>query len=128
MPAERLEANGNALSKEIKALDGVAHQLHEESAAKECTSDIVRQFAGHCRVLNSALETVSIPFRKEGEMLTVLRVTVLAHSGGVLKLQINLGSILEICSELRNLISHRIENSLAQFKTDLTLEFSLNQR
>jgi hypothetical protein len=53
---------------------------------------------------------------------------VLAHSNGTLKLQTNLGAILATCPEIKSLVSSQIGNSLAQFKGDLTLEFSLNQK
>ncbi|HEX8843671.1 MAG TPA: hypothetical protein VF791_03455 [Pyrinomonadaceae bacterium] len=89
--------------------------------------EIAARFAEYCRKLESALETVSIPFEKKRERLTALRATVLAHSNGMLKLQTNLGAILEICPDIKSLSSNQTENSLAQFKTDLTLEFSLNQ-
>ena len=65
------------------------------------------------------------PLPKKREMLTALRVIVLAHSKGTLKLQTNLGAILAICPAIKSLVSSQIGNSLAQFKTDLTLEFSL---
>jgi hypothetical protein len=78
--------------------------------------------------MDCALETVSISrFFLKG-MLTALRVTVLAHSNGTLKLQTNLGAILQTSPEIKSLSLAQIGNSLAQFKTDLTLEFSLNQK
>jgi hypothetical protein len=55
-------------------------------------------FADYCRKLDGALETVSIPFEKKREILTALRVTVLAHSNGTLKLQTNLGALVKIAS------------------------------
>jgi hypothetical protein len=58
-------------------------------------------------------------------MLTVLRVTVLAHSNGTLKLETSPGAILPTCPEIKSLVSSQIGNNSAQFKADLTLEFSL---
>jgi hypothetical protein len=104
MLAERLEANCKALSEEIKALDGVAAQLRSKLAAKERTKEIARQFADHCRAMDQAFETVSIPFEKKREMLTALRINVLAHSNGTLKLQTNLGAILQISSKIKSLV------------------------
>jgi hypothetical protein len=49
----------------------------------------------------------------------------LAHSQGGWKRQTNLGEFSEISPEIKSLVSAQIENSLDQFKTDLTLEFSL---
>jgi hypothetical protein len=108
MMAERLEADCKALSEEIRAYEGVADQLRAKLAAKERTREIARQFADYCRKLDGAFETVSIPFEKKREMLTVLRVTVLAHSNGTLKLQTNLGAILAICPEIKSLVSSQI--------------------
>lgn len=108
MMAERLEADCRALSEEIKAYEGVADQLRAKLAAKERTREIARQFADYCRKLDGAFETVSIPFEKKREMLTVLRVTVLAHSNGTLKLQTNLGAILAICPEIKSLVLSQI--------------------
>lgn len=105
MMAERLEADCKALSEEIRAYEGVADQLRAKLAAKERTREIARQFADYCRKLDGAFETVSIPFEKKREMLTVLRVNVLAHSNGTLKLQTNLGAILAICPEIKSLVS-----------------------
>ena len=104
MLAERLEADCKALSDEIKAYEGVADQLRSKLAAKERTREIAQQFADYCRKLDGAFETVSIPFEKKREMLTVLRVNVLAHSNGTLKLQTNLGAILAICPEIKSLV------------------------
>jgi len=106
--AERLEADCKALSEEIRAYDGVADQLRAKLAAKDRTREIARQFADYCRKLDGAFETVSIPFEKKREMLTVLRMTVLAHSNGTLKLQTNLGAILAIYPEIKSLVSSRI--------------------
>ncbi|HEY0323064.1 MAG TPA: hypothetical protein VGC66_19060 [Pyrinomonadaceae bacterium] len=39
---------------------------------------------------------MSIPFQKKHEVLTALRVIVLAHLNGTLKLQTNFGAILPI--------------------------------
>jgi len=108
MLAERLEADCKALSDEIKAYEGVADQLRSKLAAKERTREIAHQFADYCRKLDGAFETVSIPFEKKREMLTVLRVNVLAHSNGTLKLQTNLGAILAICPEIKSLVSSQI--------------------
>ena len=108
MMAERLEADCKALAEEIKAYEGVADQLRAKLAAKERTREIARQFADYCRRLDGAFETVSIPFEKKREMLTVLRVTVLTHSNGTPKLQTNLGAILSICPEIKSLVSSQI--------------------
>lgn len=108
MMAERLEVDCKALSEEIRAYEGVADQLRAKLAAKERTREIARQFADYCRKLEGAFETVSIPFEKKREMLTVLRLTVLAHSNGTLKLQTNLGAILAICPEIKSLVSSQI--------------------
>lgn len=105
--AERLEADCKALAEEIKAYEGVAAQLRAKRAAKERTKEIARQFADYCRKVDDAFETVSIPLEKKRGMLTVLRVTVLAHSNGTLKLQTNLGAILAICPEIKSLVSSR---------------------
>lgn len=86
----------------------MADQLRSKLAAKERTKEIARQFADYCRKLDGAFETVSIPFEKKREMLTVLRVTVLAHSNGTLKLQTNLGAILAICPEIKSLVLGQI--------------------
>jgi hypothetical protein len=123
--AERLEADCKTLAEEIRADEGVADQLRAKLAAKERTREIARQLADYCRKLDGAFETVSIPFEKKREMLTVLRVTVLVHLNGTFKLQTNLGAILSICPEIRSLVSTRTGNSSAQFKGDLTLEFAL---
>ena len=108
MLAERLEVDCKALSEEIRAYEGVADQLRAKLAAKERTGEIARQFADYCRRLDGAFETVSIPFEKKRERLTVLRVTVLAHSNGTLKLQTNHGAILAICPEIKSSVSSQI--------------------
>lgn len=72
MMAERLEADCKALSDEIKAYEGVADQLRSKLAAKERTREIAHEFADYCRKLDGAFRTVSIPFEKQREMLTVL--------------------------------------------------------
>jgi site-specific DNA recombinase len=107
MLAERLEANCRALSDEIKALEGVAEQLDAKLAAKERTKEITQQFAQYCRKMDRAFETVSFPFEKKKETLTALRVTVLAHSNGTLKLHTNLGAILQISPEIKSLVLTR---------------------
>lgn len=89
------------------AYEGVAAQLRTKLAAKERTRGIASQFADYCRKMENALETVSIPFEKKKEMLTALRVNVLAHSNGTLKLQTNLGAIIAISPEIRSLFSNR---------------------
>ena len=59
-------------------------------------------------------------------MLSAVRIKVLAHSNGVLKLQTNLGSLIEVTSpKTKSLALVQIGNNLVQFKGDLTLEFSL---
>ncbi len=123
--AERLEADCKALAEEIRAYEGVAAQLRAKLAAKERTREIARRFADNCRKLGGACETVSIPFGKQRELLTVLRVNVLAHSNCTLKSQTNLGAILAIRPEIKSSVSSRIGNSSAQFKTGLSLEFAL---
>ncbi len=60
------------------------------------TREIAHQFADYCRKLDGAFETVSIPFEKKREMLTVLRVSVIAYSNGTLKMQTNSGAVLVI--------------------------------
>jgi hypothetical protein len=57
--------------------------------------------------LDGAFETVCIPFEKQREMLTVLRVNVFAHSNGTLKLQTNLGAILSICPKIKCSVSNQ---------------------
>ena len=108
MMAERLEVDCKALAEEIRAYEGVADQLRAKLAAKERTREIAHQFADYCRKLDGAFETVSIPFEKKRGMLTVLRVNVLAHSDGTLKLQTNLGAILAIRPEIKSLVSSQI--------------------
>ena len=122
-----MKATHFALAEDIKAYEGVAGQLRAKLAANERTQEIARQFADYCRKLGGTFETVSIPLEKKREMLTVLRVTVLAHSNGALKLQTNLGAILAICPEIKSLVSNRTESSSGHFKTDLALEFSLDR-
>lgn len=65
----------------------------------------MRHFVDYRCAMNLAFETASIPFVKKREMLTALRVTVLAHSNGTLKLQTNLRALLNINPELKSLIS-----------------------
>jgi hypothetical protein len=56
----------------------VADRLRTKLAAKEHSKEIARQWSANCRAMDQAFETVSIPFKKKREMLTVLRVLVLA--------------------------------------------------
>ena len=105
--AERPGADCKALSEEIKAYEGEADQLRTKLAAEERTRGIARQFAHDCRRLEGAFVTASIPFRKKRELPTVLRLTLLAHSSGALKLQTKLGAILSICPEIKSSVSGR---------------------
>ena len=109
LPGDRVRDIAEGLPEQygLRALD--SFQLAAAKlAAKERTREIARQFADYCRKLDGAFETVSIPFEKKREMPTVLRVTVLAHSNGALKLQTNLGAILAICPEIKSLVSSQI--------------------
>ena len=83
-------------------------------AAKERTGEVASQFADYCRTMDQAFETVSIPFEKKRKMLTALRVTVLAHSNGTMKLQTNLGAILHICPEIKSLVLSQTETAWGQ--------------
>lgn len=91
----------------MKAYQGVAAQLRAKLAAKERTADVARQFADHCRSLSEAFDVVDIPFERKVQMLTALRVKVLAHSQGRLKMQTNLGDFIDISPEIRSLVSSR---------------------
>lgn len=109
---------------EIKAYRNVAGQLEAKLAAKERTAEIAREFAGYCCKVSDAFDTVDIPFERKVQMLSAVRVKVLAHSNGTLKLITNLGALIEVASP-KSLDVARIGSSSAQFKGGLTLEFSL---
>lgn len=76
--------------------------------------------------VSDAFDTADILFECKVQALSAVRVKVFADSDGTLKLKTNLGTLVEVASATRADVA-RTENSLAQFKTDLTLEFSLNQ-
>ena len=86
-----------------------AAQLDAKLKARERATEIARQFGEYCWRMESALkeEAVSIPFEKKKELLTALRVSVLAHPGGTLTLETNLGAILSLTPETKSLVSNQ---------------------
>ncbi|PYS90276.1 MAG: hypothetical protein DMF64_15460 [Acidobacteria bacterium] len=98
MLATRLEADCKRLAEEIKAYQNVTGQLEAKLAAKERTAEIAREFAGYCRKVSDAFDTVDIPFERKVQMLSAVRVKVFAHSNGTLKLRTNLGAHVEVAS------------------------------
>jgi hypothetical protein len=107
MLATRLEADCKRLAEEIKAYQNVAGQLEAKLAAKERTAEIAREFAGYCRKVSDAFDTVDIPFERKVQMLSTVRVKVFAHSDGTLKLQTNLDALVEVASP-KSLVSSQI--------------------
>ena len=105
MLAARLDPDCKRIGESIKAYQGVAAQLRAKLAAKGRTADVARQFADHCRSLSEAFDLVDIPFERKVQMLNALRVKVLAHSQGDLKMQTNLGAFIDISPEIRSLVS-----------------------
>lgn len=76
----------------------MAGQLEAKLATKEPTAEIAREFAGYCRKVSDAFDTIDIPFERKVQMLSAVRVKVFAHSNGTLKLKTNLGTLVEVAS------------------------------
>jgi hypothetical protein len=66
--------------------------------AKERTAEVAHEFDSYCRKISDAFDTVDIPYERKVQMLSAVRVKVPAHSNGLLKLQTNLGSLIEVTS------------------------------
>ena len=92
----KLEADCKRLTEEIKAYRDVAAQLGAKLAAKERTAEIAREFSDYCRQLGDAFYTLDIPYERKVQLLSAVRVKVVAHSDGELKLKTNLGSLVGV--------------------------------
>src|SRR5205085_4804276 len=88
----------NSITAKTNAYQNVVGQLEAKLAAKERTAEVAREFAGHCRKISDAFDTVDIPFERKVQMLSAVRVKLFAHSDGILKLKTNLGALVEVAS------------------------------
>ena len=59
------------LSEEIKGYCHVVGQSEAKYAAKERTAEIALEFAGYCRKISDAFETVDIPFERKVQITLV---------------------------------------------------------